>query len=290
MRRRCYRLVRFLFKSRIVFALYDCLKDVLEAAECLVDDFVSVCHRGIKTAACQSDDSVCHIRRAHLFHSNFSSEHFGFLFEHRNYRAEQAHIREVVTHCARAFEVDDAALIVDDVRKIVFLHESFKAGCKTVARFACNFASVVLFDFADCEVSGIGTERVCSESAADVRFLTHTCKTCSHKGNVFFLAAYAACGRIAARNDFAEYREVGIHISARALTFEFDDFAAFEFLVVDNPRLAVDGDGGVVHFVAVLFVEEVTCRAVNADSETGDDFVEDKERAVFFARSLALRL
>ena len=153
--RRRLRLVRFLFKSGSVFALYDGFEHVFKATECFVDDFIRICHRGVQAATCERNDTVCHVGCAHLLHSDLSSEHLGFLFEHRDDRTEQGHIGEVIAHCARAFEVNDAALVVYDVRKVVFLYESFEACRKTIACFAGNFARIVLFDLANSNLSCI---------------------------------------------------------------------------------------------------------------------------------------
>ena len=67
------------------------------------------------------------------------------------------------------------------------------------------------------------------------------------------------------------------------MTSEFDDFAVFEFLVVNHPGFAVDEHGGVVNFVFVA--EEVTCCTVNAHSEARDDFVENEECTVFLCEN-----
>lgn len=135
-----------------------------------VDDFVGVRHGGVKTASCKGNDTVCHVRCAHIFHGFCAGFHFGLVFEKSQSGFKEAETAVIEAHCAGAFKVNDAALVVNDVRKIVFFDKGFKACRKSVARNTRFFASVVFFDGFDAAISCVCGQGVRRESAADVRF------------------------------------------------------------------------------------------------------------------------
>ena len=186
------------------------LKYVFESIECFVDDFVGVSHRGVESGACKSNDTLGHISCAHVFHSHLSYHDAVLLLQHLD-EVEEIHRREVVTHCARALEVNDRTLVVSNVWEVVSLNQSYEAVGKSVTCKTCFDASVVLSNLFDSNVTCHSGKWVSRQSTADVSLLSTARNACSHKIYEISSTAYAACRRITAGNDFAEDSEVRLN-------------------------------------------------------------------------------
>ena len=88
--------------------------------------------------------------------------------------------------------MDDGALIVDNIGKTVLVDKVLEACGKSVARSACDLASVGSCNLLDSAVACIGRKRVSCESTADISALHHGADTCGHAADELLLTADAA--------------------------------------------------------------------------------------------------
>ena len=189
-----------------------------------------------------------------MLHRLFADHDHVLHLEHAE-QLEDVHRREVVTHRAGAFEVDDRALVVRDIGQLVLFDQLDEPVGQSVAGASRLDAGVVLCDLLDRDIACHRGQRISRQSTADVSLLRAAGNARRHQVDEVASAAYAARSGIAARNDLAEDGQVGSHVeqtlrAAETNSESGDDFVEDEdaaVLVAQRPDalvvVPIDGSG-----------------------------------------------
>ena len=159
-----------------------------------------------------------------------------------------------------------------DKRQAVLLDELLQAGGDAVAHFSGLLAGVGALDFFKRVVTSYAADRRCRHRAANERFVNLVARLDAGGEifHIFLFAAESARARITARDDLAEYREIGGNVEIALRTCHADTEACDN--LVEYEQRAVFAAETLYALVEILI--QRACTALWADRLN-----EDRRRA-----------
>ena len=133
--------------------------------------------------------------------------------------------------------MDNATLVICHERQSVSFDELLESVAKSVPCSSCDFAGIGAGDFLYCSVTCQCRKRICRQSSSYICSMLSCSKACCHKLCIFLLAAYAACSRISACNDFSEDGKVRNHIEV--LLRSADSYTEARYNLIEYQQCSV---------------------------------------------------